>query len=187
MLELAIPAVVQATNYTCGPAALLAALRYLGVGNRVTEKSLAREMGTTDAEGTSAAAMLEAAGRRWSSVDWFTGMTIGNLQSHVDDGDVVILDLQAWSDEARPEGYLPATLDGHYVVATAVTGRAWSDKVVFMDPSSRVRVSLPVRELHYRWYEVDSAGIYYGGALVLSGVLDPKRRELRWDRVADMR
>lgn len=174
-LELAIPLVRQSTCYTCGPAALLAALRYLGVAGRATEKSLAREMRCLSKEGTSFDAMVAAAEKRWPLVQLLRFMTRERLREHVKRGDVAILCVQAWAEDRPPVGgYGPRVGDGHYVVATHVGAK----RATFMDPSNHVRSTLTTPELQERWHEVDLNAVVPGCAIVLRGTAEPRRKRL---------
>lgn len=187
-LELAIPAVRQQTAVTCGPAALLATFRYLGVAGSLTERQLAREVGTSEL-GTEPEELLEAARRRWAEAELRTGLDLEELRYLVGSGDVVIPTLQAWAErpadwQTRPgwneDGtprYEVRCGDGHYVVATSVR----KAHVTFMDPSYRgARCRLTFAELASRWHDCDREWTWVEGqALVLKGpAAGPKLRRL---------
>jgi len=182
MIELAVPNVNQKTNYTCGPASLLAVFRYLRIANRASERSLAKEMGTT-VEGTDDQPMLDAARKRWAMVTEESGLNHLDLIAAVNMGDVLILGIQAWTDtEPKPRGFVPSMVDGHYVVLTG----ADDDGAVFMDPASRCRRWLPRRELRYRWVDAYGGRVIYGWAMRFAGVRNPRRRTVRWSTTEQM-
>jgi len=129
--ELAIPLCEQRTDYTCGPASLLCALRYLRVAGRATERSLAREMGSDPEHGTTLRAMLRAARRRWAHVRLVRRC---DLRAALARGDVAICALAAWGD-------------GHYACAVSADSR----RFVFADTATGDRRSLSVRAMRERW------------------------------------
>lgn len=175
-LELAVPPVRQRENYTCGPAAVLSALRYLGLDEGDTEASLAAEMGTTRAAGTESAAMVTALRARLDEADdvrVYLNLSLADLRAHVRRGDLAICALQAWQ-EARSACYGPPWQDGHWVIATAVR----RGDVVFCDPSHRgARTTLTHADLRRRWADIDGGAVVRGLAIVISGH-EPRTRRL---------
>lgn len=155
-LELAIPAVRQTTDYTCGPASLCSILRYYG--HRVSERVAMRKAGTTR-EGTYLSGMVQGA-RAYGIEPWtWENITYKMLQDTNEVGYPVVALVQAW--HACPEeehpcpfecGYANGWDDGHYVVVTNVDAH----EVVMMDPSQPgARSVLSADEWLERWHDVD--------------------------------
>lgn len=186
MLELAVPKVSQPNGYTCGPASLLACLRFLGVAGNASVASLARELGTKDYfcsscktdGGTYTHEMVAAIERRWPTVEVRRDLDIAALRTIVGLGDVAILMVQAWANTEAEDfqryGYADRFSDGHFVVATAVRRH----DVVMMCPSSPTRVTVTHDDLMNRWHELDGNYLVRGGAIVLKGPAETRRRRI---------
>jgi predicted double-glycine peptidase len=159
MQELAIPTVPQTTNYSCGPAALCAVLRYYGI--RTSERTLMRRAGTTR-EGTDPEQLMRACASYGVRPWIWEMMTYDILASMVKKGHPVIVALQAWGDTDAAKSWT----DGHWVVVTG----AGSRRVTFADPSLRgARGTLTRRQFERRWHDYD-----FGGALVNLGIIFPR-------------
>lgn len=150
---LPVPLVRQATSWSCGAAALLAVLYYWRAydGN---ESSLWGPLDTTEKDGTEPDAIARVARAHGLAAELREGVGVDELRAAVAAGRTVIVDLQAWRDDAR-RGWADDWDDGHYVVLVAVDGgRAWA-----MDPSTDAGYAyLPLDELGARWHDVDRAG-----------------------------
>lgn len=155
---LPIPAVKQETDYTCGAAALLAVLRAYRVDGGVTERDLARQLGTTEKDGTNPTAIARIANTFGVRANWRTGIGVADLNAAYRDGVPVILDVQDPDGGERRPG-LP---DGHYVVLTAI-GETF---IEVMNPSAdRVDFQrLPLDTFADLWVDIDGRR---GGVFVM--------------------
>lgn len=146
---LAVPAVEQETDYSCGPATLLAVLRYWHkpVGS---EHELYASLHTTAKDGTEPYRLEAVARARGLEAQYRVGVTVDELRAALAAGTTVILDLQAWRDTRRP--WRDDWDDGHYVVLLAMDGA----RLYVMDPSSDTGFSwLTIDELLERWHDFE--------------------------------
>ncbi len=149
---LPIPLVRQTSDYSCGPAALVAVLRYFQVWDG-PEAHLYRLLGTSTDQGTLPEAIAIGARRFGLQASVEQPMTLTQLQSAVRAGKPVILELQAWRDpKGRRDTWLNNWDDGHYVVLTGMDHQF----AYFMDPSTdNAYTYLPLQELLSRWHDVN--------------------------------
>ena len=146
-IKIALPAVAQLEDWTCGAAALLAVSAYYGVGPE-WEHEVARDMRMTRS-GSDPVQLARTASRYGLRTREFRGMTDRQLRTCLDARHPVIAMLQAWGDRAS---YRDHWRDGHWVVAIGY----WRDGVVFEDPSlHRSRGFLSWRALGERWHDVE--------------------------------
>jgi predicted double-glycine peptidase len=146
---LGVPAVRQATGYSCGPAALTAILRYWR-RPVACEQELYAPLHTTPKDGTEPERLAEVARARGLDAVYRTGVTVDELRAALAAGTTVILDLQAWRD--RPVAWRDDWDDGHYVVLVAIAG----DRLYAMDPSADGGYSwLPLAEFVDRWHDFE--------------------------------
>ena len=150
-----MPLVRQSTSYSCGAAALLSVLEYYGIDD-YNESEVMHEVGTTPEKGTEIERMAAFAESRGLSTEVKSNVTLSALRRHVESGQGVIVDAQAWPDDGQPAKPYPETWsDGHYLVVIGVD----DEKVYFMDPSLLgSRGFIPVKEFLDRWHEVSSKG-----------------------------
>jgi predicted double-glycine peptidase len=161
--ELAVPNVRQATDYTCGVAALQAVLAYYGMQTR--EDLLAREVGADPNKGVNPSAIVRAARARGLTAEMRQGMTIREIAEIVHAGSPVLVALQAWSAKPRSR-YREDWDNGHYAIIVAVD----QDTVVFEDPSVLgSRAVLSRREFQDRWHDTDGTRSYVRMGIVFSG------------------
>ena len=161
--ELAVPDVRQATDYTCGVAALQAVLAYYGMEAR--EDLLARELGADPEKGVNPPAIIRAAQSRGLTAELRQGMTVRELAEIVRGGSPVLVALQAWSDKPRST-YREDWDDGHYAIVVAVTQGA----IVFEDPSVLgSRAILSRQEFEDRWHDTDGTRRYVRMGIVFGG------------------
>lgn len=157
---LRVPNVRQATEYTCGAAALQAVLTYWGVFDG-GESKLAKRLGSDPVNGTKVSAMLKAARELGLEAEAREKMTVEDLRAAFQRGDTVIVNLQAWADwqtrkpPVRGAAWAGRWEDGHYVVLTAVDGA----NAYFMDPSVLPGAAwVPLDELPHRWHDYEREG-----------------------------
>lgn len=145
---LALRPVLQTTEYSCGPCALLCGLRYLGVAGKATERSLIRETGCDPSIGTLETGLLAAASARWSQSSVRARITVPELCSWLEGGSVPVLTLQAWRAPGEPDYDDPDTDAGHYSVAAG----ACESGIVLADSSLRKLGRMTWEDLDQRWH-----------------------------------
>jgi predicted double-glycine peptidase len=160
--ELAVPNVRQATDYTCGAAALMSILAYYGEESR--EDRLARELGATPEDGVPPPALLRVARAHGLVAELRENLSITDLAHAVDHGIPVLVAIQAWPE--RPHNLANEWADGHYVVVVSVD----SDKLVFEDPSLLgSKGVLSHRDFQERWHDTDGKKRYLRMGIFFSG------------------
>lgn len=157
---LRVPTVRQATEYTCGAAALQAVLAYWGVYDG-GESGLAKRLGSDPVDGTRVAAMLKVARELGLEAEAKEKMTVDDLRAAVGRGDTVIVNLQAWADWQTKKPPVRGAVwgqrweDGHYVVLVGMD----AENAYFMDPSVLPgRAWVPLDELPHRWHDYERDG-----------------------------
>lgn len=159
--HLPVPIVQQATDYSCGAAALLAVLEYWNAYEG-TESSLYPLLNTTPADGTEPDKIASLAADLGLHASYKDGMTIEELRDALDRGHTVILDIQAWHENEtrkqnpraprREPDWREIWDDGHYVVLIAMD----DDTAYFMDPSAGASYGfIPIPELLDRWHDYE--------------------------------
>jgi len=149
---LKIPLVRQTTDYSCGPAALASILQYWSVFSG-TEVELFIPLNATPANGTSPDSLARVAIKFGLQAEIKQNMTLDDLRRHLDRGDTVILDIQAWRDDGDTK--IPWSLiwdHGHYVVLVGMNNH----NVYVMDPSLSAQYGyIPRAELMERWHDYE--------------------------------
>lgn len=149
---LPVPLVAQATNYSCGTAALLAILYYWQVSEEA-ESELYDRLDTTPQMGTEPGKIVEVAEEYGLQASYRQGWTVAELRAALAKRQTVIVDLQAWPDE--PRDWEKDWDDGHYVVLVGMD----ATRAYVMDPSSPGAYAwLPLGELEKRWHDVEGRG-----------------------------
>lgn len=167
-VEVRVPQVRQATNYTCGPACLRAALAAIGIA--ATEDELAVDADTTAQGGTCAAGLAEAAIVRGAKAEVVDGLTVDRLVELLADGCVVIAGLQAYAREASGGDYEDFWENGHWVVPVAIRIEEDPPKVLAMDPLiDGAHSALTIDEWEERWHTWDGGEQTVGLGVVLQG------------------
>lgn len=166
---LPVPIMPQGTNYSCGPASLLAILHYWRVfdGN---ESELYGPLGTTPADGTEPEKIAAYAASRFHlRAEFKTGLTVDDLRTALAARKTVILDLQAWSGSAHPD-YARTWESGHYVVLVGLDDRF----AYVMDPEATGGYEyVTLSSLQERWHDYSGPSTnktkFWGGGIVISG------------------
>lgn len=143
-----VPLTRQATDYTCGAAAVQSVIGYYGTN--VREEALAKELRTNSIIGTQYKNIVGYAQRHGYKSSVYKNCTIAALEKLIDTGSPVICLIQAWPE--RKVNYAKDWEDGHYVVAVGYD----HDNVYFMDPCTLGKYTfIPRNEFLSRWHDTD--------------------------------
>jgi predicted double-glycine peptidase len=145
-----VPLISQATPWTCGAAALMAALVYFEAFDE-PESRLDTDLHATPEQGVHPERIAEVARAFGLHADVRTGLNLGEVESELDSGALVIVSLQAWPTRPTAD---PATgwENGHYVVVVGLD----EARVYAMDPSVRTGYAYLARdEFVRRWHDYD--------------------------------
>lgn len=169
--SLAVPRVRQATEYSCGAAALLSVLQYWNVYEGA-EMGIHSSLGTDPQLGTAPEPMLAFARSKGLLGEFREGLTIRDLRAVLKARKTAILMIQAWPDVMRIQGtsWKDRWDDGHYVVLIGMD----AEQAYFMDPSlDRGYGTIPLSELPERWHDIDGVGTQarklFHAAIILHG------------------
>ncbi|HLK88812.1 MAG TPA: cysteine peptidase family C39 domain-containing protein [Polyangia bacterium] len=150
---LPVPLISQSSSWTCGSAALMAALVYFGVFDD-PQSRLDAELAATPRDGTRVRNIVAVARRFGLRAAARTELSLDDLAGELRDGAVVIVALQAWAGKQVTD-WRSDWEDGHYVVVVGVTG----DRVYVMDPSVRTGYAYLARDQFLeRWHDYDQDG-----------------------------
>lgn len=145
---LQLPLTRQATDYTCGVAALQSIFAYYG--DEFTEMPLAKSLKCNFKFGTAYKSIESYAKQQGYSVEIHKDMTLEQLKQLIDKRLPVLCLVQAWA--AVPTDYRTEWKDGHYVVAVGYDEK----NIFFMDPSTLGDFSyIPLDEFVERWHDTD--------------------------------
>jgi predicted double-glycine peptidase len=138
----------QSTEYTCGPSALQAVLRYWG--KDVEEDEIAKLAGTTSEVGTFPEDLARSARALGFTAEVKEGLTLDEVQKFTAAGHPMIALVQMWLSASSIGGKsVEEEWDsGHYIVVLGVD----SDYVYFQDPyvlMSKAFMSRKVFEAHW--------------------------------------
>ena len=150
---LSVPILRQATHYSCGASALQAVLQYWKVFEG-GESELYKVVGTTEKDGSSPWGLSNAAKTFGLKAEYKENLGLPDLQTYLAQGITVILDLQAWRDDA--EANIPwrdSWENGHYVVLIGMG----ENKIFVMDPSTASGYAyVPIDEFLERWHDYET-------------------------------
>jgi predicted double-glycine peptidase len=147
-----LPLCRQATDYTCGAAALQSIFYYYG--DEWDESSLAAELQSDPETGTNYRNIIKVSEAEGLNAEARTNMTIDDLKSNVRDKKLVIVAFQAWSE--NPGGYADDWNDGHYAI---VVGYG-SDRIYFMDPLQLGNYTYILNsDFLTRWHDTDNDNV----------------------------
>jgi predicted double-glycine peptidase len=145
---LGVPLVRQQTDFSCGPAALLAILQYWGVDAGASEEDLYAELDTTPSDGTEMGKLADGAkARGLDAVLSASACSLVDLESALRAGGTAVLNIQAHGDDYDDRA------DGHYVVLVGMD----EANVYAMDPSQGYGY-LSREALLDRWKDVAGDG-----------------------------
>lgn len=173
-----VPMTRQATDYTCGVAALQSILYYYGKEFR--EDKLAEKLQADPVRGTQYPKIVEYARSLGFRVDVQTSMTLQDLKRQIDGRKPVIVLIQAWPDS--PVDWSMDWKDGHYAIALGYD----ADNVYFMDPSTLGHYTfIPIPEFLERWHDTDDGTrLYHFGMMI---TMEPAGPIYNPDRIIRMR
>ena len=149
---LPVPITLQATDYSCGAAAVLSVLTYwqAWAGH---EADLYGLLETTQKDGTHPVKMAEGLRALGLQARVQLEMSLADLRASLARRETVILDIQAWPVRGDPmPPWSDLWDDGHYVVLVAM-----DDHFVYvMDPSTSTGYTwMPAQELLERWHDFE--------------------------------
>ena len=150
---LPVPLISQARPWSCGAAALMAALVYFGVFDEA-ESVLDVDLRVNPEDGTRVPSIVSAARRFGLTAAARADLTLDDLGRALSRGAVVIAAIQAWPTD-RIADWRADWEDGHYVVVVGLS----NDRVYVMDPSVRTGYAyLHRNEFLARWHDYDMDG-----------------------------
>ncbi len=149
---LPVPLIRQATDYSCGAAALLSTLYYWNAYDGM-ESSLYPLLATTPADGTEPAKLAEGARSFGLDAQVRENLSLEDLHASLKKGETVILDLQAWRTPGSTTPWSATWEDGHYVVLVGMD----KSHLYVMDPSTPASYAfLPRAEFLERWHDYEN-------------------------------
>lgn len=148
-----VPLHHQQTSYSCGPAAVLAALRYWKKSEfaRTREAALYGPL-RTNKDGTDPQPMTDFLNQQQGlHAEYLTGVGLSDLKRAVDRGEPPIVSIQAWRDPKRTQDWTTDWDDGHYLVVIGYD----RDNLFFMDPDTIGHYAfIPQGEFMDRWHDI---------------------------------
>lgn len=164
-----VPLLRQATDHTCGVAALQSLLYYNGIEYR--EDVLAEMLHAADY--ARVGEIVRVAAEAGLTVDTVANMTMAGLRQTIDRGIPFMVCLQAWPDTPLTiEQYRHNWEDGHWVVVNGYD----TANIFVMDPSTLGNYAyVPVAEFDARWhdYDDDRTRPYVHFAIIITGPRPP--------------
>lgn len=144
-----VPLTRQATDYTCGTAALQSMLGFYGEDQN--ESELAKILKTNEQDGTDYNEIVTVAKKKGYTVKVYKNMTLLDLKRILDKKTPVLCLIQAWAEQKVD--YKNDWKDGHYVVAIGYD----KHKIYFMDPSTLGNYTfIKNKDFLNRWHDKNS-------------------------------
>lgn len=144
-----VPMTRQATDYTCGAAAMQSMFGYFG--EDLNEGELAKLLKTNDQEGTDYNEIVKVATEKGYKVNVYKDMTLNDLKKLLDKKIPVLCLIQAWA--TKKIDYATDWQDGHYVVAIGYD----RNRIIFMDPSTLGNYTyIKNNDFLKRWHDKNS-------------------------------
>ena len=160
-----VPIVNQASDFTCGVAAMLSVLYYWDKKEDDYETKLAKRLKANDKDGVVSAQIKRYARSRGFKVLRKENMALEEIEDFIRGGKPVLVLLQAWPDSKRAtwEGWK----DGHFVVAIGSDAH----NIYFMDPSTLGNYTyIPKKEFIDRWHDWDGyKQVHHLGVVIWRG------------------
>lgn len=167
-----IPDVMQMNDYSCGVGVFQAVAAYFGYWGY--QKEFSKSLGTTQKQGTHPRRIEKGLKKLGFEVRLVENMTLDQLRNCLRQGEIVIIDFQAWGDE-EDQDYSNEWEEGHYCVVVG-----FNEKYVFLeDPSLLGTIGyLSNEELLSRWhdYEIENGKPrkYYHMGIIIRGKQVPQ-------------
>jgi predicted double-glycine peptidase len=136
--------------------AALARVARVRAGIDVRGDTLMADLGTNDKVGTRWWEIVRVAKEHGLEAALREHMSQDRLAWHLDQGEPVLMPIQAWLDEvpSAPSGWAGVTEWGHYVVAVGYDSKHF----YFEDPAMFGVGYIPRTELETRWHDFDEFG-----------------------------
>jgi len=144
-----IPSGRQTFDFDCGAKALQIVMAYYGLDIR--EDELFKEL-EPDQHGVPVKNLIATAEKYGFKVAASSGVSPETVKGYVDQGQPVIVLVQAWAERYMTlEDWRQDYDDGHYVIVIGHSGGI----IVFEDPSSFRKTWLTEEEFLARWHDLD--------------------------------
>lgn len=160
-----IPLCRQATNYTCGPAALQSILGYYNC--EYQEDVLSKELHCVNPTGTDFRWILRFCNTHHFVASFYENIALSTVLTYIDQNIPVLLLIQCWTNSPNQFPSYSTNIhdSNHYVVACGYTNTS----VIFMDPSTLGHYTyLRKDELMNRWHLQDEYGVYQNSAILIT-------------------
>jgi predicted double-glycine peptidase len=156
-----VPLCRQATEYTCGVAALQSIFAFYG--EDIREELLAKQLGSNEKNGTSHKNIAKLAKAKGYEVNITEQTSIEKLKSILNKGNPVICLIQAWAE--KKVDYKNDWDNGHYVVAIGYDNK----NIYFMDPATIGNYTyIPIQEFLTRWHDKEGSKKILQFAMVIT-------------------
>ncbi len=164
-----VPIVRQATNYSCGPAALLSVLYYWKASTEA-ESTLYPLLQTDPVSGTHPVAIANYARSLGLKTELKTQVSLTEIEKAIDRQEPVLVDYQAWGTEIEKVDYSSVWESGHYGVVIGYD----SKYLYLMDPVlSSSYGKLERGDFLKRWHDYETRNgkteYYIQAAIFISG------------------
>jgi predicted double-glycine peptidase len=161
-----VPIVNQASDFTCGVAAMLSVLYYWDKKEDDYETNLAKRLKANDKDGVVSTQIERYARSRDFQVLRKEDMDLEEIEDFIRDGKPVLVLLQAWPDSKRA-GWKGKWENGHFAVAIGSD----VDNIYFMDPSMLGNYTyIPKKEFIARWHDRDgNKKVHHLGVVIWRG------------------
>lgn len=146
---IAVPMTRQATNYSCGAAAMQSMFGFYG--EDLNEDELVKLLKTNSEEGTDYNEIVRVAKEKGYEVKVYKDMSLAQLKKQLDKKNPVLCLIQAWAE--KKVDYSTDWQDGHYVVAIGYD----KSRIFFMDPSTLGNYTfIKNKDFLKRWHDKNS-------------------------------
>ena len=171
---IAMPALRQYGNYTCGTTCVQMVMNYLFPYYADLNLSTYEELlGTTEENGTEGGRMYDYLVANGADVERREGISMEELVGYLDAGWPVVMCIQAWgesyntTDPSDVDTYL---VEGHWVVCVGYAKDASGCTFYFNDPACVGHCLMTQDDLEERWIDMDAAGtVFRHFGLVIKG------------------
>ena len=174
---IAMPALRQYGNYTCGTTCVQMVMNYLFPYDAdINLATYEEELGTTEENGTSGDQIYGYLAANEVDVERRDGITMDELVGYLDAGWPVMMCMQAWgesynlTDPSDTETYL---VEGHWVICVGYAKGESGYTFYFNDPACVGHCLMAQDDLEERWIDMDAEGtVYRHFGIVIKGTSD---------------